>query len=834
MLDGHALELIAALDNLSKVCRRQESHEVQRTQGTPREHRESTALVIHQLSQFPNVQNLISSWYRFQASLGEATPSLNDLQALEEWKLKEDETFLSLIDYRLRKFREQLLKMRRSALPAHIDEIDFMAFVERYNFACRFLDCGHEYDCEKARDRHELTHTILFPCLQCDFSGRGFRTRKQLEQHNRTYHTAQEDFQIPQSLAAVGSYGGTQRVALGVSNGRAQKSRCWNEKGRKFIQQTFQKVLSRVKSDMTVMDTETEEQESDPGNRRIAQTSIMVSLRDVRARIDAQQYETVARFKEDLYQALDNPETITISDSFKGLEDICKEEIKKSTLEFHDFANYNDQVFSPNESQATSMSTKAIMETFGSVQAHKFDLPKPYWSVTEEEEFDSLVRQHGRDLEKIADFLMTKSPQDVGIHLEELVRSGREDLARSADEADARKLRDGGIMAESRVASSTLPESEHDKATSELAKVTDSSTSQNKDIPTPFVVRPDELLNYRKQTNPTANGTAKPQIQAPSVGKSTKSGESKRRPPPRRVCPYCEREFRDEYAVIKHIERLHEENRKVWVCEDVSHDKKFLANCKSCSKHKRYSTRHNVFKHLRVAHFPATTSTETLLRWVKETEGPNPNSDKKHSEWLKVNHPERLPAHWQASKRQKTAKDALSTELSPTDTQNSQSYLPPIQDHPSQTMNSSEVTTPLGYKTNDTSLAATPDPSQESSQPASLSWTGDFLPNVSFDNLLPYSSATESDAHNPSGLGIQKALIRPDHVPRLPHLNHFERAACQDQVEALYATLNNEPPSSPGYEAALQRLKSLSIELIKGVRLWRQRNTFAPSIPFSL
>ena len=31
---------------------------------------------------------------------------------------------------------------------------------------------------------------------------------------------------------------------------------------------------------------------------------------------------------------------------------------------------------------------------------------------------------------------------------------------------------------------------------------------------------------------------------------------------------------------------------------------------------------------------------------MKEIEGDNPNSDKKHSEWLSQNHPERLPAPW--------------------------------------------------------------------------------------------------------------------------------------------------------------------------------------------
>lgn len=836
MLDGPALILTIALENLSKVCKRQESHDIQHAHDTPRTHREDIFPVINKLSQFPSVQNLIASWYQFQARLEEEAPSLNDLQTQEDWKLKEDETFLSLIDYRLRNLRERLLKMRKSALPAHIDEIDFMAFVERYTFTCRFLDCWHESDCEVARDCHESTHIRFLPCLKCDFSGRGFRTRKQLEQHIRTYHTALEDFQIPQSLATAGSYVGKQNSALGVCYGRAQKSSCWNEKGRRIIQQAFQKVLSRVQSDMTVMDTETEEQESDPGNGAIANVSTMVNLRDIRAKIKAQQYETVGEFKEHLYQALDNPETITISDSFQGLEDICNEEIEKSTCDYPSFASYDDQIFTPNGPPASSATIQTMIDTFETVQATKSP-PKSYWSVAEKEEFASLVREHGRDLEKIADQLMTKSPQDVGIHLEELIRSGREDLARFADEADAKKLHNIGMMAEPSPASSTLSESEHDTATMEAAKLTDSSNSQHKNHPTPFVVNPDDLLNYRKQTNPTTNGIAKPQSQAPSVSKSTKSGETKRRPSPRCICSYCEPEFHDEYAVIKHIERLHEENRKVWVCQDVSFDKKFLANCKSCSKHKRYSTRHNVFKHLRGAHFSGTTSTETLMRWVKETEAPNPNSDKKHSEWLKANHPERLPAHWQASKRQKTADDAPSTELLPSDTHERQPYLPPMQDHPSQTMNSSEVSTPLGYGTNGTSLAASPDPSREWSQPASLSWTGDFLPNVSFDNLLPdssNSSVAELDAHVPRELRIQKALIRPDHVPRLPHLNRFERAACQDQVEALYATLENELPSSPGYEAALQRLKSLSIDLVKGVRQWRQRDSFAPSIPFSL
>ena len=86
----------------------------------------------------------------------------------------------------------------------------------------------------------------------------------------------------------------------------------------------------------------------------------------------------------------------------------------------------------------------------------------------------------------------------------------------------------------------------------------------------------------------------------------------------------------------------------------------------------------------------------------------------------------------------------------------------------------------------------------------------------------------------PFNAPLDKALVRPDHIPRLSHLSQFERVACQDQVEALYHVLHDEEPTSLVYKDALERLKHLSQALIRGLRQWRRDNTFAPNIPFSL
>lgn len=842
-LNGQSLALVKALEDFSKVCRRQEPCDLQQAYSKTGKDLAKAWATLHKLDRFPRVQNLILGWFRFKSKLEGMASDLDGLQAQEQWKLSEDGTFLSLIDSRMRNLRERLLSTPNSAIPAHIDEVEHKAFLARYRFACRFLGCTHESECETARDRHEAScRTTLFPCSQCDFSGRGFRTRRMLEQHTRTYHMAPEDFEIPPSLAAARNFAGTSVSGAGASCSSTSGSNCWNAQGRKIIQQTFQKVLSRVESDMTLLDRGGEGQDTDFNGREFSHNPNLVistaSLADIRVKINAQQYQTLKEFKDNLWQALKDPRTLTTSDSLDDLEGICNQELEKASSGFPCFANCLPISSSSSPSKAVPESAGNFTDTVRQSEGNPAAVLKPYWSVAEEADFSSLVQQHGRNLNKISEYLMTKSPKDVEDHLNELVASGRHDLTHLADPAEAAKQQDSEqTMLDPDTGSNPPMESMTETAINDATVVADSSTTEGINNDASFVVRPDALLNYRKHIIPTATAVSKPHSQTPQTDKVTSTGKSKRRPPPKSkgMCPYCRTEFRDEYAVAKHVERRHEATRKAWICEDVSLDKKFLANCKSCSGTKRYGTRHNVFKHLRSAHFTATTPMETLLRWVKETEGPNFKSDKKHSEWLSKNHPERLPAHWQAPKRRKTAKDLPSLELSTHDAEGGQFYLPPMQDLPTEISAASQGSTPLEYSTNDTSLTATPDPSKPS-QPRKrqhLVTTDGFLPDVSFDNFLPRSSTMNPRAVSTQGFIAHKALIRPDQVFRLPHLNEFQRATCQDQVEALYETLNKEPPTTQAHEEAMQMLKSLSQELIKGIRLWRQQNSFAPAIPFS-
>ena len=481
----------------------------------------------------------------------------------------------------------------------------------------------------------------------------------------------------------------------------------------------------------------------------------------------------------------------------------------------------------------TSPDTYKVGEV--SIKLVENQIIQPYWAKPETAKLLDLLGLHGRDYGKISDQLRTKSPQDVEVRFRELVKSGRQDLAKLADTSDSKAQQDSEYtMLNSEIEPSSQSMSVNERNSETPEDIRESRDVQPEAPPAAFVVHPQELYDYRPQAKPQSNPALKPQPSPHEPHPAAAPRKYKRRPPLKRLCPYCKKKFRDDATLSKHAQRFHWETRKVWICEDVSLDKKMFGRCKPCSREKRYSTRHNAFKHLRGAHFTPTTPQETLSRWIKETEELNPNSDHQHTEWVKANHGDRLPAPWQANKRPKTGNESDSAWPR---TPDGRVTLPPMRDAPDESNGLSR-----DFPSNDTyqkdhSPAITPGVVQElgsfQDPQAGLIEIDHLPPGMTFDNFLPGSAAISAQSSNSIPTGASQNLIRLEQIPRLPHLSAFDQAACADEVRVLYQRLQDESNAANGRREALERLERLSLDLYKGLTQWRHHQSNAPILPVS-
>ena len=837
--DGVSRELISALEALQVWKHRHGWTLSPSTLPTS-----EASLGLHYLRDFPMLHQLISSWLKFKLEFEKIRPTLNSWDSQEQWRLAKDETVLSLIEVRLCKLTERLLMMQSSQLPSHIDENDFKQFVNRYKYSCRYQDCSYQFDTIQERDSHEMSHALSFPCLQCDFSGRGFRSRRDLEKHTQKYHMSPEDFEIPDDLHI--SSGGSN-VTSGAFRMPSSRSGDWSERGRKAIQQGFQQVVTRLESEAIAAkgdngrlgsEKTTSTETAGPGlSQQINKTVMTSSLDSIRHSIEKQNYVSLADFKNDLRLLAGDPTMAFISAGDGQIESICDEELEKVMSAFPAFANFDYTMSTKGTTLASSIDNfehlqgrlKEVDEQEndkGSASLVPLGTRVPYWSQPEEMQFPELLQRYGRDFARIAGHLKTKTPQEVNQHFVHLLSMGRSEISDLADHADAAiQQKACSIESESDTGNAELEMREPDNDAHESSH---------------YFLQSGEASNAGYISSYVGNPNIPPSLMqsiTKRVGHNLGPDENpdgpvrkKRRPQPRAPCPHCSDYpdgLRDEWALKRHIERIHTATRKVWICEDISIGSRFLKKCKPCSASKRYSSKSKAGEHLRKAHFNAKTSNETLQRWIREIEEPNPNILPPSARSTLATSP--------TAKGKTTGRRTLS--------------LPPLKHR----LDSSRILPNTIFETKSRKLSKPASRSRSSSSrdddlngdeeigrsispsPEAESRNDTFFEDISFDNFLPGgASATRLLGTDGPPHRINRSLITPDQVLRLPNLDTFRKTACSDEVEALHHKLDNVPRDSSDYKEALENLTSLSRWLMRNLRDWRRHSTLAPQIPFSI
>jgi hypothetical protein len=772
------------------------------------------------LVDFPAIRSFVVQWLKFRSELEKKSLELPSSEDQRKWALQADESYLTLIDNILREITEGLLRLEISRLPSHISAKDFEQFSSRYRFKCGFHNCNLEFGSARLRHEHEITHIPSFPCEQCDFSGRGFRSRGQLERHKKLYHLSLSDVNVPQTLDTTES---ATFVEFARSLSRAMPNlQCWNQTGQHVLQQSFERVLSKVESRLNRDGLYGNNSPEEALNKSNHQNLIKF----IKERIKSNHYQSLGAFKDDIRTMV--RQQYQVSEG-ADMDLVVDQEMESATKGFSSFASLNTKSSTPETSISNGSVSNAefdVRNTSAAESTHdllsdRFSGAGAYWSRPERSDILELVKLNGRDVRKISSILKTKTAEEVERYLMQLEDAG---TILPGD-----PMEDAGMKLD---LEPDLPQSGSETLTDgQEANTSDSNTPNEMtlDYQLPVVQAVEGPVAYNLVSGSSINGPQQPRGAIPATPYKSRHREGyKRKKHPNEVCGICKHEFHSFNALKKHGQRFHEPMRPVWVCKDVSMDKKFFGDCKLCGqKNKRYGSKHSAFTHLRKNHFKPDSTPEVLERWIEELEEKNPQYHKAESD-----------AHVAYSAKQTRPPTETAGQRKQ---QSSPFKLSNINNSPSEIGQANNVPLPAISTQSSSSMEEDISDDGKADEDVKLKnpWKA-LLNDVTFDHMLPgqkLDSNAKPKPHNSATDPERRALITPEHILRFPkdyHLNEYQRNVYHDQVVALYHTLETQASSTKPHKEALKRLEDISKELAEGLRKWRRETARAPELPFSL
>ena len=807
----------------------------------PAFHKILSAPEFNQLSGQSSVLDILFDCLSFQGKPDIDIARHADLQAWEKWKVEHDPTFITLIGIRLREITESILSIDPSNLPFGMDKKVFDDFRNRYSFECRIPECGKVFDSAASRDNHQSTHMVTFSCLQCDYATRGFKSKRELDKHIERYHFSLDDVVIPVSMFSRSSAGSSSPSASQSLSSRRKRNE-WNIEGQNVLQIAFQRAVTGLKNqagaktrtrthDSRFEDVE-EEEDFETAESELGHQVLQTRIQSIEARLnDRNHYQSQHDFREDIKRALNN----TSKEDADRLQVTVDEELQKALSSFHIFTDPKLEMDLTQEAIARQHTTNPTLQLAGA-QCDKHDVggaatlkpsdhhPRP-WSLPEKVAFPRLLKEFGEDFAAIANYLKTKSADEVKMHVSACVEAN--------EDAVITVLKDLEVSRAQRQQDTAVTTSRLQNPIHSLEQPSTIAVS----MPEVKVVGPEGTLGTSdNECSPAATPEATPHAalsREPAIHRENDTFDAEDNPVNQRPktklvkrskkreeirCPFCRKEqfIRGHDALRRHIKRLHEPKREAWFCKDVSENGLLGGKCEVCEEGRRYAEERDALKHLRTCHFPDPTMSDESLRrwWLKRIEEQNPRFDgnpPKGVSALQAQKQEKLPAPWELMHRTPTVEDhriQRTTDLfEPVENAPAESRFLPL----SNEMPANEIRVP--------SNALHLDPFENF-----------HAQDVSFDDILPatpvssFDGSTEGQGHIVARewpYNVDKSLIRPDHVWRLPHLEPVRQMALHHELEALYQRLKNNGFSSVR-EVVLQQLRMKSQQAMAGLRAWRQ------------